>query len=48
MPIRLGWSHTRREPMKAAMLGQQQHAHASGDETGTLTNDELQPISTDI
>jgi len=42
MPIRLGWSHTRREPMKAAMPGQlQQHAYASGDETGTLTNDEL-------
>jgi hypothetical protein len=36
--------------MKAAMPGQQQqqHAHASGDETGTLTNDELQPIPTDI
>jgi len=50
MPIRLGWSHTRREPMKAAMLGQlqQQHAHAFGDETGTLTNDGLQPIFADI
>jgi hypothetical protein len=34
--------------MKAAMPGQQQHAHASGDETGTLTNDKLQPIPTDI
>ena len=34
--------------MKAAMPGQQQHAHVSGDETGTLTNDELQPISADI